>query len=105
MDTHGQPISEERQAELRGYLDRWAAEADTDHGERKGPFNGWPSDTSVKLTGADVCWLANWSGRDKIGAVSNLRLGGQPRRCAPGDPPCQYPTRSWHLHSKIESGS
>jgi hypothetical protein len=30
--TVGAPISEERQAELQGYLDHWAAE--TDHGER-----------------------------------------------------------------------
>lgn len=32
----GDLISEERQAKLQGYLDRWAEE--TDHGERKGPF-------------------------------------------------------------------
>ncbi len=48
-DAWGQPINAERQAELQGYLDRWAAE--TDHGERKGPFEG------IALTGADIFWL------------------------------------------------
>ncbi len=36
-DAQEQPISEERQAELLGYLDPWAAE--TDQGERTGPFD------------------------------------------------------------------
>jgi Pentapeptide repeats (8 copies) len=65
----GDPIGEERQAELQGYLDRWAAE--TDHGERKGPF-----DEGARLTGADVSWLAEHSGRDGIGRVLNLHLEG-----------------------------
>jgi len=47
----GDPISEERQVELQGYLTRWAAE--TEHGRRKGPFHG------VRLTGADVSSLAD----------------------------------------------
>jgi uncharacterized protein YjbI with pentapeptide repeats len=55
----GDPISEERQRVLLGYLDRWDAE--TDHGERKGPFDpAWHSDEERqrhKLTGADVFWL------------------------------------------------
>ena len=46
----GDPISQERQAELQRYLDRWAVE--TDHGERKGPFE------EVQLTGADASWLS-----------------------------------------------
>jgi hypothetical protein len=43
---------------LQGYLDRWAAE--TDHGERKGPFDeqNSPSRFFRALTGADVSWLA-----------------------------------------------
>src|ERR1044071_1285219 len=64
----GDPISEERQAELQGYLDRW--EAETDHGERKGPFDLGASRTGiphgVPLTGADVSWLAE-SGRNAFG--------------------------------------
>jgi uncharacterized protein YjbI with pentapeptide repeats len=51
----GDPISEQRQAELQGYLDRW--EAETDHGERKGPFDSFGKLT-VRLTGADITWLA-----------------------------------------------
>jgi uncharacterized protein YjbI with pentapeptide repeats len=81
-DAYGQPISAERQAELQGYLDRWAAE--TDHGERKGPFDqgldqyGSPR---VKLTGADVSWLAERSRRrDGSGGIElgvpNLHLEG-----------------------------
>jgi uncharacterized protein YjbI with pentapeptide repeats len=46
----GDPISQERQRELQSYIDRWDAE--TDHGERQGPFHG------VKLSGADVFCLA-----------------------------------------------
>jgi hypothetical protein len=33
----GDPITEERCAELQDYIDRWQAE--TDHGERKGLFD------------------------------------------------------------------
>jgi uncharacterized protein YjbI with pentapeptide repeats len=73
----GDPISEERQAELQGYLDRW--EAETDHGERKGSFDLGASRTGiphgVPLTGADVSWLAE-SGRNAFGSVYNLRLEG-----------------------------
>jgi len=67
-DAYGQPIGEERQAELQGYRDRWAAE--TDHGERKGPF------ADVDLTGADVSWLADQSGRFDSAAAPNLHLEG-----------------------------
>ena len=62
----GQRISEERQAWLQGYLDRWAAE--THHGKRKGPFHG------MMLSGADAFWLAEQSGRDEYGMVPNLHL-------------------------------
>ena len=69
----GDPISEERQAELQGYFDRWAAE--TDHGERKGPFDAQQGTAlGVRLTGADVSWLAEQSGRDEYGRVPNLHL-------------------------------
>jgi uncharacterized protein YjbI with pentapeptide repeats len=61
----GDPISEQRQAELQGYLDRWQAE--TDHGERKGPF------AVVRLTGADARWVADRV-RDWLGSVGNLHL-------------------------------
>jgi uncharacterized protein YjbI with pentapeptide repeats len=57
----GDSIGVERQAELQGYLDRWQAE--TDHGLRIGPFHG------VRLTGADVSWLAERSGWDMNGWV------------------------------------
>jgi hypothetical protein len=70
----GDQISEERQAELQGYLDRWAAE--TDHGEREGPFDEVPREAGVRLTGADVFWLAKRSGRDEYGWVPNLHLEG-----------------------------
>lgn len=59
-DAWGQPISEERQAELQGYLDRWAA-AESGHIGTRGPFDG------MCLTGADVRWLATQSGRDEPG--------------------------------------
>jgi hypothetical protein len=52
----GDPITEERWAELQGYIDAWQAE--TDHGERTGPFDrawGLPGRT---LSGTDVFWLA-----------------------------------------------
>jgi hypothetical protein len=65
-EAYGQPISPERQAELQGYLDRWQAE--TDHGERKGPFH------RVELAGADVYWLAEQSGRTAEGRVPSLHL-------------------------------
>jgi hypothetical protein len=69
----GDPISEERQAELQGYLDRWQAE--TDHGERKGPFHKQPGQhMGITLCGADVSWLAEQSGRGEYGAVPNLHL-------------------------------
>jgi hypothetical protein len=41
----GDPISEERQAELQDYLDRWAAE--TDHGKRMGPFDSRPDQPKI----------------------------------------------------------
>jgi hypothetical protein len=53
-DRWGDPISAERQAELQGYLDRWAAE--TDHGERAGPFDNLMARTDQK----DGC-VSTWS--------------------------------------------
>jgi uncharacterized protein YjbI with pentapeptide repeats len=64
----GDPISTERQVELQEYLDRWQAE--TDHGEREGPFHG----VGMRLTGADVSWLAEQSGRNENRYASNLGL-------------------------------
>jgi hypothetical protein len=54
-DAWGQPISEERQAELAAMQAAWDAPG-ADHGDRKGPFHG------VRLTGADTSWLAKRSG-------------------------------------------
>jgi len=71
----GDAISVERQVELQGYLDRWAAV--TDHGERRGPFDrGGSGDEERRpyLTGADVFWLAEQSGRLEYGGVPNLHL-------------------------------
>jgi uncharacterized protein YjbI with pentapeptide repeats len=73
-DAWGHPISEERQAELQGYLDRWATESD--HGDYKGPFDTGPGESRVILTGADVFWLAEQSGRSLLGLVPNLHLEG-----------------------------
>lgn len=50
LDKWGDPISSERQDELRQMLQQW--EQETDHGDRMGPFHG------KHLTGADVFWLA-----------------------------------------------
>jgi uncharacterized protein YjbI with pentapeptide repeats len=68
INAWGQLISPERQTELQGYVDQWQAE--TDHGKRKGPFDG------IRLTGEDVYWLAEQSGRDTSGSVPNLHLEG-----------------------------
>src|SRR5260221_832559 len=74
----GDTISEERQAELQGYLDWWKAESD--HGVRTGPFDrAGRSDVEqerIKLTGADVFWLAEQSGLDQFGHAPNLHLEG-----------------------------
>jgi hypothetical protein len=58
-DKWGDSISPDRQAELQGYLDRWQAE--TGHGKGSEPFAG------VRLTGADVFWLAEQSGHNEDG--------------------------------------
>lgn len=74
LNKWGDLISEERQAELQGYLDRWASE--TDHGGRKGPFDKTPTQPAgVNLTGADVYWLAG-EVRDALGHVGGLHLEG-----------------------------
>jgi len=69
---YGDPIGEERQAELQGTLDAWDAE--TDHGERTGPFAG------VELTGADVYWLVERVRRlgllGVVGPVPDAHLEG-----------------------------
>jgi len=64
----GDDISEERQRALDAILAAWDAE--TDHGERKGPFD------SVRLTGADVSWLSERSEHPYHGGAPNLHLEG-----------------------------
>jgi hypothetical protein len=51
-DSWGQSLRTERLEELEGYLDRWQAE--TDHGERKGPFDKdeWQAQTKAELIAA-----------------------------------------------------
>jgi hypothetical protein len=81
-DRWGDPISIERQVQLQGYLDRWWA-AETDHGERKGPFDtDRLGEAGVQLTGADVFWLAAQSGRNERGAMPNLHVEGANLRYA-----------------------
>lgn len=74
----GDPISSERQAELHQYLDHWQAE--TDHGDRCGPFDSTnisgEARDHLRLTGADVSWLAAQSRRDLHGYVPQLHLEG-----------------------------
>jgi uncharacterized protein YjbI with pentapeptide repeats len=53
---------------LKGYLDRWEAEAD--HGERTGPFQ------AVWLTGADVFWLAAVDESISFADSADLHLEG-----------------------------
>jgi hypothetical protein len=76
-DAWGKQISAERQAELQGYLDHWAAE--TNRGERRGPFDheiGASALAGVRLTGSDVFWLAEQSARDDEDNLLNLRIEG-----------------------------
>jgi hypothetical protein len=72
----GDPITPERQAELQAILDAWAAE--TDHGDRKGPFDltGVAYSASRHLTGAAIGWLAQRSGLRFPDDVPNLHLEG-----------------------------
>ncbi len=55
-DRWGDEIPEERVRELEEMLRAWDAE--TDHGDRKGPFDSGPDKVGVQLTGADVFYLA-----------------------------------------------
>jgi uncharacterized protein YjbI with pentapeptide repeats len=67
----GDPISEERQAELRALFERqkeWVARSEAERGDS--PFQ------DVQLRGADVCWLAEQSGQVVYGIVPNLHLEG-----------------------------
>jgi hypothetical protein len=75
-DAWGQPISEERQAELAAMLAAWDAPG-AEHGEHKGPFDRHPGeDYGVRLAGGDVFWLAEQSGRDEHFWIPNLHLEG-----------------------------
>lgn len=70
-DAWGDPISAERQAELRTLAERqqaWVAQPEATRGDSA--FEG------VRLTGADVYWLAEASGRDEFGGLPNLHLEG-----------------------------
>jgi hypothetical protein len=76
----GDPISDERQAELQGILDAWNA-PDAEHGERQGPFDNGPRQWSggVRLSGAEVFWLAERVRSPDIGfpgPVPTLHLEG-----------------------------
>ena len=55
-EAWGDAISEERQRELEATLAAW--EAETDHGERRGPFDRVGGSGRLFLTGADVFYLA-----------------------------------------------
>jgi hypothetical protein len=73
----GDAISEERQAELQGSLDRWKKEMD--HGNRKGPFDRSNAVVTTQLTGADINWLAeqaSLNGDEPVITASNLHLEG-----------------------------
>jgi hypothetical protein len=73
----GDPISAERQAELQAILDAWNAPG-ADHGARRGPFDragvNDEEGTLPRLSGADVRWLADQTGRSESGRVPNLHL-------------------------------
>jgi uncharacterized protein YjbI with pentapeptide repeats len=74
VEAYGTPISAMRQADLQGYLDHWQMEIGRD--KRRGPFDSSENGVDVQLTGADVFWLANQSGRSPIGWLPNLHLEG-----------------------------
>ncbi|HEY7832597.1 MAG TPA: pentapeptide repeat-containing protein [Ktedonobacterales bacterium] len=68
-DAYGQPISAERQAELRVLFERqheWAAQPEAERGRSIFQY--------VRLSGADISWLAEQSGRDQHNDVPNLHL-------------------------------
>jgi uncharacterized protein YjbI with pentapeptide repeats len=67
----GDHISEERHRYLIQFVDSWLREGHV--GNRKGPFDDGQS--GVRLTGADVCWLAGLDRRSD-GRVPDLYLGG-----------------------------
>ena len=76
-DKWGDPISEQRQAELKWLAERqreWVGQPEATRGDSV--FKG------VQLTGADVLWLAEDSGRGDLGRVPNLRLEGADLRDA-----------------------
>ncbi len=75
----GDPISEERQAELQGFLDAWNAPG-ADHGERKGPFDRTrlsdEEQRRLPLTAAEVFWLAERVRPYELGPLLDLHLEG-----------------------------
>jgi uncharacterized protein YjbI with pentapeptide repeats len=78
------PITPARKAELRAALDAWNAPEAT-HGARRGPFDRAGVDqsqqTRLKLTGADVAWLAAQV-REHDDTVARLHLQGADLRHA-----------------------
>ena len=77
-EARGDDITNERKAELDAILAAWDAE--TDHGDRKGPFdlNKLPyvprERAHMKLNGADVFYLAERSNPGTSGIVPDLHL-------------------------------
>jgi hypothetical protein len=72
-DRWGDPISDERKEELGQLLAKqktWSATLEAEREGRASPFH------SVPLTGADVAWLAELSGRDEDGFAPNLHIEG-----------------------------
>jgi hypothetical protein len=70
-DRWGDPISDARKEELRRLFKQqktWSAISEAERGEQASHFHG------VHLTGADVAWLAEQSGRNAWGLVLNLHL-------------------------------
>jgi uncharacterized protein YjbI with pentapeptide repeats len=65
----GEPVSENRQTELRRMMDSWNA-SDADHGGSRGPFD------EVSLTGAEVYWLAEKVAQEQSGSAKSLPLAG-----------------------------
>jgi uncharacterized protein YjbI with pentapeptide repeats len=78
---YSDPLSPERQAELQALLDAWAAPAaegaeGAEPARRASPFTG------MRLTGADVAWLAQPHRNPKNSTVPGLHLEGADLRLA-----------------------
>lgn len=67
----GEIPSETRKTELAGKLRAW--EAESDHGDRIGPFAGSVIRVGESLTGAEVFWLAVLAARDAKNVSQKMR--------------------------------